>query len=64
MAKTEFILIGSKSMIKNISNSHPIFSLKISKLNKFMSVKLSGLKLTSNCLGKSNAIKMTAKTAK
>ena len=23
VAKTEFILIGSKSMIKNISNSHP-----------------------------------------
>ena len=43
--KTEFILICSKSMINNISNSHPnvfIENKQIILLNKFTSVKLSG----------------------
>ena len=42
VAKTEFILIGSKSMIKIFPIHIRMFSLKINKLNKFMSVKLSG----------------------
>ena len=42
VAKTEFIIIGSKSMTKKFLIHIRMFSLKISKLNKFMSVKLSG----------------------
>ena len=41
VAKTEFILIGSISMIKIFLIHIRMFSLKINKLNKFMSVKLS-----------------------
>ena len=41
VAKTEFILIGSKSMIKIFLIHIRMFSLKINKLNKFMSVKLA-----------------------
>ena len=42
VAKTEFILIASKSMVKIFLIHILMFSLKINKLNKFMSVKLSG----------------------
>ena len=42
VAKTEFTLIGSKSMIKIFLIHIRMFSLKINKLNQFMSVKLSG----------------------
>ena len=45
VAKTEFILIGSKPMIKLFLIPMRMFSLKI------MSVKLSEQKLTSICLG-------------
>ena len=42
VATTEFILIGSKSMINMFLIHIRMFSLKINKLNKFMSVKLLG----------------------
>ena len=40
VAKTEFILIGSKSVLKKICYSHPNVHNEKRKINKFMSAKL------------------------
>ena len=53
VAKTEFILIGSKSMINNISNSHPNVFIENKQIKQVYECKTLGVKIDQHiCLGK------------
>ena len=45
VAKTEFILISSKSMIKNISNSHPNVFIENKQIKQVYECKTLGVKI-------------------
>ena len=54
MAKTEFILIGSKSMIKNISNSHPNVFIENKQIKQVYECKTLGVKIDEHLSWKGN----------
>ena len=54
MAKTEFILIGSKSMIKNISNSHPNVFIENKQIKQVYECKTLGVKTDQHLSWKGN----------
>ena len=54
MAKTEFILIGSKSMIKNISNSHPNVFIENKQIKQVYECKTLGVKIGQHLPWKGN----------
>ena len=54
MAKTEFILIGSKSMVKNISNSHPNVFIENKQIKQVYECKTLGVKTDQHLSWKGN----------
>ena len=54
VAKTEFILIGSKSMIKNISNSHPNVFVENKQIKQVYECKALGVKIDMHLSWKGN----------
>ena len=52
--KTEFILIGSKSMIKNISNSHANVFIENKQIKQVYACKTLGVKIDQNLSWKSD----------
>ena len=54
VAKTEFILIGSKSMIKNISNSHPNVFIENKQIKQVYECKTLGVKIDLHLSWKGN----------
>ena len=54
MARTEFILIGSKSMIKNISNSHPNVFIENKQIKQVYECKTLGVKIDQRFSWKGN----------
>ena len=54
VAKTEFILIGSKSMIKNISNSHPNVFIENKQIKQVYECKTLGVKIDQHLSWKGN----------
>ena len=54
MAKTEFILIGSKSMINNISNSHPDVFIENKQIKQVYEYKTLGVKIDQHLSWKDN----------
>ena len=54
VAKTEFILIGSKSMIKNISNSHPNVFIENKQIKQVYECKTLGVKIDQYLSWKGN----------
>ena len=54
VAKTEFILIGSKSIIKNISNSHLNVFIENKKIKQVYECKTLGVKIDQHLSWKGN----------
>ena len=54
VAKTEFILIGSKSMIKNISNSHPNIFIENKQIKQVYECKTLRVKIDQHLSWKGN----------
>ena len=54
VAKTEFILIGSKSMINNISNSHPNVFIENKQIKQVYECKTLGVKIDQHLSWKDN----------
>ena len=54
VAKTEFILIGSKSMIKNISNSYVFVFIENNQIKQVYECKTFGIKIDQNLSWKGN----------
>ena len=54
VAKTEFILIGSKSMIKNIFNSHSFVFIENNQIKQVYECKTLGIKIDQNLSWKGN----------
>ena len=55
VAKTEFILIGSKQMIKKISDSHPNVHIEKEQINRVYDCKTLGITIDQHLSWKSNA---------
>ena len=65
VAKTEFILIGSKSMIKNIFNSHAFVFIENNQIKQVYECKTLGIKIDQNLSWKGNTDEICRKvTAK
>ena len=54
VAKTEFILIGSKSMINNISNSHPNVFIENKQIKQVYECETLGVKIDPHLSWKDN----------
>ena len=54
VAKTAFILIGSKFMIKNVSNSHPNVFIENKQIEQFYECKTLGIKIYQHLSWKGN----------
>ena len=54
VAKTEFILIGSKSMIKSISNSHPNVFIENKQIKQVYECKTLGVQIDQHLSWKGN----------
>ena len=61
MAKTEFIIIGSKSMTKNISNPHPNVFIENKQIKQVYECKTLGVKIDQHLSWKSNTDKIRKK---